>query len=279
MKNLIDKLSITNELRVVVENNTVFAHMNAQPRPCFTPSLLEQLATLHELMFHRLERDPLYYVLTSDLTDTFNLGGDLSYFYDCIMEKNSNYLLRYGVQCIDLIHQNLIAFRHNVVPIALVEGDALGGGFECALSCDIIVAEEHARFGTPEIKFNLFPGMGAFHLLKERTNLATAREILSSGQLFSAQEMWKRGIVDYVVPKGEGKAFVEQLIHKHNRSFHGLHAIREIEHINSNYNYDNLLVAVNIWVNKALSIDRMSLGLIKKLVQAQSSKYAEEGTK
>ncbi|WP_040534433.1 crotonase/enoyl-CoA hydratase family protein [Legionella drancourtii] len=272
----IDKLPLSSDLSVTVEKNTVFARMNSQPRPCFTSILLENLATLHEHMFHRLEREPLYFILCSDIPNTFNLGGDLDYFYHCIMERDSDLLLRYGVQCIDLIHQNLIAFRHNVVPIALVEGDALGGGFECALSCDVIIAEEQSMFGTPEIKFNLFPGMGAFHLLKEKTNLAITREILTSGHIFTAQEMLQRGIVDYVVPKGEGKAFLEQLIHKHMRSFHGLHAIREIEHINSRYSYDDLLVAVNIWVNKALSIDQMSLGLIRKLVHAQSVKYADD---
>ncbi|CEG56216.1 Clp protease/crotonase-like domain-containing protein [Legionella fallonii] len=80
--------------------------------------------------------------------------------------------------------------------------------------------------------------------------------------------------MDHVVPRGQGRAFLEQLIHKHQRSFHGLHAIREIENINSNYNYDDLLVAVNIWGNKALAIDPISLGLIRKLVRAQSTKYA-----
>lgn len=273
MKEELLKLPLSNNVRVSVEGDRVFAQMNAQPRPCFTLTLLEDLAALHECMFHRLERDPFYFVLGSDIENTFNLGGDLDYFYNCIIERDTNALLRYGIQCIDLIHQNLIAFRHNVIPIALIEGDALGGGFECALSCDVIIAEEQARFGTPEIKFNLFPGMGAFHLLKERTNLAITREILTSGTLFSAQEMLQRGVIDYVVPQGEGRAFLEQYIQKHSRFFHGLHAIKEIEHINSSYNYDDLLIAVNIWVNKALSLDRTSLGLIKKLVHAQSTKY------
>jgi len=44
--------------------------------------------------------------------------------------------------------------------ISLAQGDALGGGFEAALSCSVIIAERRARFGFPEVMFNLFPGMG-----------------------------------------------------------------------------------------------------------------------
>ena len=55
------------------------------------------------------------------------------------------------------------SFNLPFTTISLVQGDALGGGFEAALCGDIIIAEKQARFGFPEVLFNLFPGMGAYN--------------------------------------------------------------------------------------------------------------------
>ena len=58
-----------------------------------------------------------------------------------------------------------------IVTISLVRGNALGGGFEIALSGDVIIAERSAMMGFPEILFNCFPGMGAFQTLSSRVGL------------------------------------------------------------------------------------------------------------
>jgi DSF synthase len=64
----------------------------------------------------------------------------------------------YAKLCIDNVHARFCGYRRpRLTTISLVQGTALGGGFECALSSDVIVAEESARLGLPEILFNLFP--------------------------------------------------------------------------------------------------------------------------
>ena len=57
------------------------------------------------------------------------------------------------------MYGNSAAFHTPLITIALVQGDALGGGFECALSFDVLIAERSAKMGLPEVLFNLFPGM------------------------------------------------------------------------------------------------------------------------
>jgi DSF synthase len=59
------------------------------------------------------------------------------------------------------MYENIIHLDRDVTTIALVQGDALGGGFETALSSNVLIAERSAKLGFPEILFNLFPGMGA----------------------------------------------------------------------------------------------------------------------
>jgi DSF synthase len=69
--------------------------------------------------------------------------------------------------------------------IALVQGDALGGGFECALSGNVLIAERGAKMGFPEILFNLFPGMGAMTCWGVGSATSKAEKIILSGKLFS----------------------------------------------------------------------------------------------
>ena len=64
---------------------------------------------------------------------------------------------------------------HDVTTVALLEGDALGGGFECALSCDVVIAEKHVKAGFPEVLFNMFPGMGGMSFLARRVGRAGRR--------------------------------------------------------------------------------------------------------
>jgi len=83
--------------------------------------------------------------------------------------------------------------------IAAVNGFALGGGFEIALSCDIIVAAEHARFGLPEPRVGLMAAAGGVHRLPRHIPLKIAMGMLLTGKQITAQEAQKWGIVNEVV--------------------------------------------------------------------------------
>jgi crotonobetainyl-CoA hydratase len=84
--------------------------------------------------------------------------------------------------------------------IAAVNGVALGGGFEIALACDIIVAAEHARFGLPEPRVGLMAGAGGIHRLVRQAPLKQAMGLLLTGRQITAQEALRLGLVNEVVP-------------------------------------------------------------------------------
>jgi enoyl-CoA hydratase len=86
--------------------------------------------------------------------------------------------------------------------IAAVNGAAVGGGFELALACDLIVAAEHARFGLPEVKRGLLAGGGGT-LLGTRLPLSLALEVALSGELIDAPRAERWGLVNRVVPAAE----------------------------------------------------------------------------
>jgi enoyl-CoA hydratase len=82
--------------------------------------------------------------------------------------------------------------------IAAVNGFALGGGLELALSCDLIAASSSAKVGQPEVNLGIIPGFGGTQRLIQRAGLGTARRLVITGELISAEEALRLGIVDYV---------------------------------------------------------------------------------
>ena len=87
--------------------------------------------------------------------------------------------------------------------IAAVNGFALGGGLELALSCDLIAASASAKVGQPEVNLGIIPGFGGTQRLIQRAGLGTARRLCITGEIIGAEEALRAGVVDYVWPADE----------------------------------------------------------------------------
>jgi enoyl-CoA hydratase/carnithine racemase len=90
--------------------------------------------------------------------------------------------------------------------IAAIEGNALGGGLELALSCDLRIASERARLGLPEVRLAVTPGVGGTQRLPRVVGAARARELILTGRIVDALEAERIGLVHEVVPAGEAVA-------------------------------------------------------------------------
>lgn len=86
--------------------------------------------------------------------------------------------------------------------IAAIQADALGGGLELALCCDIRVADERARLGLPEVRLGVMPGSGGTQRLPRIVGVAKAKELILTGELIDASEAERIGLVGRVAPAG-----------------------------------------------------------------------------
>ena len=210
-------------------------------------------------------------VVASDAS-AFNLGGDLELFSQLIRENNRDRLLSYARRCIDGVHHLNTGLGGDVRTIALIQGDALGGGLEIALSCHTIVAEEGVDMGLPEVLFGLFPGMGAYSFLCKRVSPQVAERIILDGNIYTSDELYKMGVVDVLVPKGQGAAAVQTIIDKQRRSPHAHLALNACRNLAQPVGYDELMGITEVWVDTALTLGDKSLKMMERIVRAQEKR-------
>jgi enoyl-CoA hydratase/carnithine racemase len=135
-------------------------------------------------------------ILTGAGDKAFIAGADISELAQVTAveaEKSSSY----GQEVLNLI-ENL-----GKPVLAAVNGFALGGGCETAMACTIRVASEHAKFGQPEVKLGLIPGGGGTQRLPRLVGKGRALQLILSGEIISAQEAYRIGLVNEVVPAAE----------------------------------------------------------------------------
>ena len=132
-------------------------------------------------------------ILTGAGDKAFIAGADISEIAH-ITAVDAEQSSRYGQDVLTLI-ENL-----GKPVIAAVNGFALGGGCETAMACTIRVASEHARFGQPEVSLGIIPGGGGTQRLPRLVGRGRALQIILSGAMITAQEAYRIGLVNEVVP-------------------------------------------------------------------------------
>ena len=250
---------------------------NLKPRgiPCFSIELLHAMErgsqTIEGYFADSETTRPLrFIVVRSSARNVFNVGGDLGYFHRLITSQDRAKLTEYARAAISVTYRNYVS--HNLkdaTTIALLEGDALGGGLECALSCDIVIAEEHIKAGFPEVLFNMFPGMGGLSFLARRVGRHVANEMTRSGRQYSAREMLEFGLIDEVVPTGQGPDSVARLIRQREQQHAAHTAMNSIDRLLHPVTLQELNDVVRLWVDSAMRLPARSLRWMQRLHQQQ----------
>ena len=259
----------------------VWVEFKYEKRPCFSRELIEEVWAVQRSIrraaqsgYQENREDRLLFqVIGSTDKKVFNLGGDLVYFIELIEAGDEEGLRDYANRCIDIQYASVSHYGIPFTSIACVAGEALGGGFEAAMSANVLVAEQHARFGFPEITFGMFPGMGALSLLLRKVSPAIAHRLIMDHRIYTATELYEMGVVDILAPIGEGRAAVNDYMQRYASLAPGYHGFQAAVDRVSPVNYEEMRDVVTIWVETALQLSEKNRRLMAYFARAQARRH------
>lgn len=262
----------------------LWCRMRLKRSPSFTPQLLSDLHAVHNLINEaNAAAEPAaqpirFYVGGSVYPGTFNAGGDLRLFLDAVRHRDRTLLREYAHSCVEAMYNNASGFKAPVISLVCLEGDALGGGLECALSFDVIIAEKGVKLGLPEIMFGSFPGMGAFNFLTRRIGPRLAERMMLSGKIYRAEECYEMGLVDILVDKGTAIEAARTFMKENQRKHAARYAISSINKKMFPLSLADLKDITELWVEHTLSLDSIDLRRMEYLANAQNSRRQSEAS-
>lgn len=245
----------------------------------FSPELLDALRC-----FDELERSGWQWqengqagqvrsaVMTSEHPVYFSVGGDLAFFRECIARRDASALRNYTLQCVDAVYRWAMAGA-TVATVAVVQGRALGGGFEAALGANHIIAEEQSEFGFPEILFGLFPMAGGMSLLGRRIGVHRAEKIMREGRVYSAAQMLEMGVIDEICPPGEAAMAVRDYLQRHQGSQRARMMLQRAKQRMSPIDHEELRRVVDEWVETALALTPKEIRVLEALISMQRKEF------
>lgn len=249
--------------------NVMWMMLRAQPRPCFNLDLVHDILELAQAA--RESGLPIdFWVTGSLIPGMYNVGGDLDFFAEAIRSGKRHALTAYARACVDCVHAAARGFDTGAVSIAMVEGTALGGGFEAALAHHFLLAQNDARMGFPEIAFNLFPGMGGYSLVARKTGMRLAEELIGMGESHTAEWHHTKGLVDQLFEPGEAYLATRTFIDTLKPKMNGIRAMLRARQRVLQLSRAELMAITEDWVEAAFSIEEKDLAYMERLVTLQN---------
>lgn len=267
------------------EHGITWAQMHPSGIPCFNQDLLGELIQYNrsiknsggKILVAGKPNAVRYAVVCSKIPGIFNLGGDISLFSQLIGKRDRQALMLYATLCVDAMFARINHYSLPLITISLVQGHALGGGLETVLSSDVVVAERGSKMGFPEILFNMFPGMGAYSLVARKLGIQQAEKMILSGKIYSAEELYKLGLVDVLVEDGEGEEAVYDYCKRQARSSSsiGFMAVQKARQRYSPITYQEMVDITAIWVDAAMQLGERDMKIMDRLVRSQQKQYVQ----
>ena len=184
-----------------------------EPKPIFTYELLESIHKVQraivDLWGREPDKSPIKFMAYRSVGRVFTLGGDLEFYLDCLARGDIGGLRDYARLSAEGAIHNMTGLHGIAVSLATVHAKGLGGGIDASRSCNVMIAEEQATLGYPEVVFNHFPILAA-PILGRRIGSFKAQQLLMEGREMSAREFYERDLLDAVVPNGTGEDWVRR---------------------------------------------------------------------
>jgi DSF synthase len=256
------------------DRHTMWMMLRSEPRPCFNQPLVSDIIRLARAARESgLKFD--FWVTGSLVPEIFNVGGDLDFFVEAIRKGDRDRMMAYARSCIDGVWEIYNGFGTGAISIAMVEGTALGGGFEAALAHHYVLAQRGAKLGFPEIAFNLFPGMGGYSLVTRKSNMRVAETLISTGESQAAEWHAERELVDELFEPGDALMATRTFIDVTRPVLNGTRAMLRARQRVLPLSRAELMDITEDWVNSAFALGEKDIAFMERLVVLQNRRISK----
>src|SRR5499427_1014714 len=186
-----------------LKDGTIELELHREPLNEIGSSTLEELERFVSVL-DSLSREAHALIVHSTLKAGFCAGADLRQLYGWLQEYGQGEVARHAREYLERVHAVMNALdAAPLTTIAAVHGIVFGGGFELALTCDLILADKMTRFCFPELRLGLIPSFGGIPRLKRDLGNVVVRDLLLTGRSFNSTKAQQVGLVSQVVGEGE----------------------------------------------------------------------------
>lgn len=256
------------------ERRVMWMMLRSEPRPCFNQQLVSDIIRLARAARESGLRFD-FWVTGSLVPEIFNVGGDLNFFVEVIRKGERDRLMAYARSCIDGVWEIYNGFGTDAISIAMIEGSALGGGFEAALAHHYVIAQKGAKLGFPEIAFNLFPGMGGYSLVARKSNMHIAETLISTGESRFAEWHAEKGLVDQVFEPGDAFLATRTFIDLMRPMLNGTRAMLRARQRVLPLSRSELMDITEDWVESAFKLEEKDIAFMERLVVLQNRRISK----
>jgi DSF synthase len=253
---------------------TLWLTIKPEPKPVFTLQLLKSVVAVQKAVRDLFGRDEVYaespvrFLAYRGEGSFFTLGGDLDFYLDCLAQNDRSSLEEYARVSTEGALLNATGLGGRIITLSTIHAKAVGGGIDAPRSCHIMIAEEHASFVYPEVKFNHFP-IAAVPILSRRMGRANTLAMLMSGDEYTAQEMYTRGGVEAVVANGTGEEWIRDYAQK-TLPMHGARTalFAAILHGSGNLE-EELAYSAKLWTDCMCRLSPPEIYKLQRIAQTQ----------
>jgi DSF synthase len=245
--------------------------LKPEPKPVFTVPIISSVRKVQDAvmrLWSDAQEPPVLFLAYRGVGPVFSLGGDLDFYLDCLAKNDRAGLLSYAKLATDVIGLNTNGLKGMVITLSTIHGKALGGGIDPARACNVLVAEDRATFGYPEINYNHFP-ISAVPILSRHTGLIEAERILTLGLDYTAVEFLARGVLDAVVPNGGGEDWIRGYATRNLPTHRARVALIAEFNRRAGDLQAELAEAVEIWVNHFMKLKPLEISKLQRVAQIQ----------
>ena len=243
--------------------NTFHVTINYDKIPVFSSNVLNLTLHAQSVLKSILPDTPSYIFFRSSNHKSFGLGGDLSFFMKCILDRDYESLSNYAFLAILVLKNQLDLIKLGHKTISIVNASAIGGGMEFAVSCQYIISHRSAKFQLPEVQFGIFPGMGAYSILLRRISYNIGLDIIRSGRSYSSMDLASFGLISHIY---DSYVDLENMIaHSFYSKFRKLNNSKFAFAIS----WYELLSIVRKWVDCVMKIDDRALERMERYAKIQ----------